>query len=195
MRYSAIGFHLGYSIICGIFSLSVLLWSRILIIHLSVNRLIIVAQLIGLGLYFLGSTNKQLKQRFFASWLSVPLILWGAFIIWLMMLIHQSQSMKLETEIPIGEYGATLILQGFLWILAGLSFIITSLTRMQPKFQKETETTRNLKKEQLCRKVLEAYLSTVGGGVQRFEMEIKKLEKTGLNREQAIHKIAEQLGM
>ncbi len=47
--------------------------------------------------------------------------------------------------------------------------------------------------EGLYERVLEAYVSTIGGGRQRFEMEIRKMEERGLTREQAIQKIAKKL--
>ena len=67
--------------------------------------------------------------------------------------------------------------------------------RGKTAFEEESETIHSLKGEELYRKVLEAYLSTVGGGVQRFETELDKIEKKGLNREQALYRIAEKLGL
>jgi uncharacterized membrane protein YbhN (UPF0104 family) len=70
-----------------------------------------------------------------------------------------------------------------------------TFTRKKTVLKEESETIHSLKGEELYRKVLEAYLSTVGGGAQRFKTELDKIEKKGLNREQALHRIAEKLGL
>ena len=84
---------------------------------------------------------------------------------------------------------------GVLAVMAALIELVRNLKREKNAKEIEIEKPGSLKGEELYKKVLEYYLLTVGGGVQRFEMEISKLEKTGLNREQAIHRIAEQLEM
>lgn len=47
--------------------------------------------------------------------------------------------------------------------------------------------------QDLYKITLEAYMSTIGGGRQRFEMEIRKMQEQGLTREQAIQKMAQKL--
>lgn len=49
--------------------------------------------------------------------------------------------------------------------------------------------------QDLYKLTLEAYMSTIGGGRQRFEMEIQKIQERGLTREQAIQKMAQKLRM
>ena len=195
MQYSVDEFHLGYSLVCigfVAFFLILLTGARLALPYMA-N---FVLQLLGLAMYSYGYNERQSKRPDLPLLpIGISFIVFGGILVWFIGMAAQWQSMKLETEVQIGGIGLAWIGQGLLWILEGFVFTTTAIYRIRAPLRKETEATRGLSKGELYEKVLEAYLSTYGGGFQRFETEIKKLEKTGLNREQAIHRIAEQLGM
>ncbi|MGD8545918.1 MAG: hypothetical protein PVH12_07060 [Candidatus Bathyarchaeota archaeon] len=126
MQYSAIGFRLGYYLICFSPILSLLLLAlaggipTYLVIVTKIHTSIIVIQLLGLTLYLLG-TIKQLARPS-ALFTSILLVIWGSCTsLWAWTWMgYRMEEVSVEIIRLYTVIHSVWMIKGVLWIIAGL---------------------------------------------------------------------------